>query len=81
MKLNKQKQRTGVAILGKPSVELNKDNKYQGDFLIDSIRVGESLASQALSSEYLILLTLSIPREQWHSYIGRSQFPNLKWYL
>ena len=78
IKLHKQKQRTGVAILGKPSVELNKDNKYQGDFLIDSIRVGESLALQALSSEYLILLTLSIPRKQWHSYIGRSQYPKFK---
>ena len=77
-KLQKQKKRTGIAILGRPSTELAKDPKYQGDFLLDSIKVGEQLALSALSSEMLILLTLSIPRKQWHKYIGRSQYPKFR---
>ena len=78
IKLQKQKKRTGIAILGKPSKQLIEDPKYQGDFLAASTRVGEQLALSALSSELLILLTLSIPRKQWHKYIGRSQYPKFK---
>ena len=69
MKLQKQKKRTAIAVLGKPSQQLVNDPKYQGDFLAASTRVGEQLALSALSSELLILLTLSIPRKQWHKYI------------
>ena len=77
-KLNKQTLKTGVAILGTPNKELKNDPKFQGDFLIDSVTVGEQLAQQALASEFLILLTLGIPRQQWHRYIGRSQYPKFK---
>ena len=77
-KLNKQKLKTGVAILGTPSAALKNDKKFQGSFLTDSIKVGENLAMQALSSEMLILITLDTPRQEWHRYIGRSQYPRFK---
>ena len=64
--------------MGKPSQQLSNDPKYQGDLLTASIKVGEQLAFSALSSELLILLTLAIPRNKWHKYIGRSQYPKFK---
>ena len=77
-KLNKQKSKTGIAILGKPSKSLLQDDKYGGNFMLDSIAVGEDLALVALTSEILVMLVCKIESKEWHHYIGRSQYPKFK---
>ena len=74
-KLNKQKQRTSVAILGKPTKELLLDPKFSEQFLFDSVAVGERFAQTALEAEYLVLLVCQLPSKEWKAYIGRSQYP------
>ena len=73
-KLAKQKQVTGVAILGKAPKALEEDPKFK-DLLNSSIQSGEKLARSALSIEYLVLEGAGIPTKDWHKYIGRSQYP------
>ena len=74
-KLNKQKTRTKVGILGKPQKELLLDPKCADQFLLDSIAIGEQFAQTALEAEYLVLLVCDIPSKEWRVYIGRSQYP------
>lgn len=59
--LLKQKLKTGVAILGKPSQTLEDDPKYQGGLLEAQISNGEQLALAALSAEIAIVNVLNIP--------------------
>ena len=54
-RLSKQRDITGVSILGRPPCELDSDPKYQGELKSASIKVGEELALAALSAEFLIL--------------------------
>ena len=77
-KLNKQKLKTGVAILGRPCSELVNDPKFQGRALDSAIEVGESMANTALTAELLILSVAEVPEDTWFSYLGRSQYPKLK---
>jgi len=46
--LQKQKKRTGVAILGKHDDSLSEDIKCQGEVKGECIRIGEKLASACL---------------------------------
>ena len=39
---------------------------------------GEALAQIALAAEVLALTIDGIPEEDWHEYIGRSQYPKLQ---
>ena len=73
--LNKAKDRTGYAILGKPSTALIQDTKYNQSYLKDSISTGEQLAHAALATEYHVLNIAKVPETDYHKYIGRSQFP------
>jgi hypothetical protein len=59
--LKRQKAKTGVAILGKPALQLNNDIKFQGELKAQMISNGEYLAYSSLASEILILETLKIP--------------------
>ena len=78
-RLHKQKSKSGVAILGKPSQELLADPKFSGSLLIDSLHVGEQFAVASLASEILVMLVCDIPTKVWHKYIGRSQYPKFKY--
>ena len=77
--LNAHKHKTGIGILGRPPESLLKDPKYSGSFLFDSLEVGQHLAWVALSIEYMILSVVGIPKNSWHQYIGRSQYPKFKY--
>ena len=78
-RLHKQKSKSGVAILGKPSQELLADPKFSGSLLMDSLHVGEQFAVASLASEILVMLVCDIPTKVWHKYIGRSQYPKFKY--
>ena len=78
VKLSKQKQWTGVGILGKPEQVLVDDPKCQSDTLKASIKAGEALALACLSSEYRVLQVAGIDRGSWHKYTGRAQYPKFK---
>ena len=73
--LNRAKDRTGYAILGKPSNALIQDTKYNQSYLQDSISTGEQLAQASLATEYHVLDIANIPETDYHKYVGRSQFP------
>ena len=77
-RLDAQKRKTGVAILGQPHPVLNSDPKFQNDTRKDSIRVGEELAQAALSTELLICRVAKVDPKDFHKYIGRSQYPRFK---
>ena len=76
--LKKQKQKTGIAILGSPLKELTDNPIFQGSLKQDSIFVGEDLAQKALTAEKIILLTAGIPTNKHFKYTGRAQFPQFK---
>ena len=76
--LKKQKQKTGIAILGSPLKELTENPISQGSLKQDSIFVGEDLAQKALTAEKIILLTAGIPTNKHFKYTGRAQFPQFK---
>ena len=79
MKLSRQKGRTGVAILGKPSEALLNDPKFQGDFLTHSVNSGEEMALASLTTEYFILMLANIDPYVMHRFIGRGQYPSFKY--
>ncbi len=62
-RLSQVKKRTGVGILGTASDQVRSDPKIQGDFLKDSIVVGECYALQSLTAEYLVLLLCESPKK------------------
>ena len=62
--LDKQKQKTGVAILGHPQRVLDTDPKFQGDIKSDCIKAGEQLALASLTAELLILKLANISKVQ-----------------
>ncbi len=76
-KLMKSKAKNGVAILGYPSEALKQDPKFQGDYLRDSIKCGESLARATLASEFYVLDLAGVPRHDQHRFVGRSQYPKI----
>lgn len=76
--LNKQKAKTGIAILGSPTNCLVEDPKFSGELLTAQILNGQKLALAALAAELTILNTLKVPLDQQHKYIGRSQYPKFK---
>ena len=73
-----QRQVTGIAISGKPSLELKKDPKFQGEYKSQSILAGERVALAALSAEYFVLSILGIESSEQYKYIGRSQYPKFR---
>ena len=73
-----QKQKTGVAILGKPQNALHTDPKYQGDFRRDSTLIGERLAEASLTIEITTLILAKIPQNKWKPYLGRAQYPRIQ---
>ena len=75
--LQNQKCKTGTAILGHPTKELQGDPKFQ-DLLNSSVFQGELLAHVALSAELLVLAVAGIPKNQWKPYLGRSQYPQFE---
>ena len=77
-KLAKQKEKTGVAILGNPPAKLSGDAKFQGDYLKDALLVGESMAQASLLSEVVVLMGAGVAQEEFHKYIGRGQYPKIK---
>ena len=76
--MNKQKRKTGVAILGVPLDELNSDPKFQGPVLENCVIQGEIQACAALTIELAILDVAGINRKDQKSYTGRSQYPRFK---
>jgi len=76
--LQKQKLKTGTAILGSPLSALNQDPKYQGHVLTCSLLQGEALAQIALAAEILTLTIAQVPQKDWYRYIGRSQYPKFQ---
>ncbi len=76
-KLNKSKAKNAVAILGYPSEALKHDPKFQGDYLRDSTKCGESLARATLASEFYVLDLAGIPRHDQRRFVGRSQCPEI----
>ena len=77
-KLQKQKKKTGVAILGKPVPCLENDPKFQGKMLQQSIKNGEDLALASLTAEFLLLDTCKVPLNLQYQYTGRAQYPKIK---
>ncbi len=79
MYLKKQKDKTGVAILNKPSAALCTDPKFQGSYREESIRVGERLALASLAAEIHCLQLADITPSLYCKYIGRGQYPKFFW--
>ena len=77
--LNKQKRKTGVAILNKPCGALDTDPKYQGSYREESIRVGERLALASLAAELHVLQLAGIQSNLYYKHIGRGQYPKFAW--
>lgn len=76
--LQAQKDKTGIAILGKPLSTLDSDIKFQGKLKEESLAAGENIALAALTAEYLVCQVAGIPESKWNKYIGRSQYPKFK---
>ena len=68
--LQKQKRKTGVAILGKPNDALKQDPKFQGSLGKKCIQTGEQLALASLSAELLVLDTCQFPKNKQSQYTG-----------
>ncbi len=73
--LQKQKQKTGIGILGRANSVLECDPKFQGEYKKEAVSVGEELAHASLSAEFLCLDILDIPDKDQYKYIGRGQYP------
>ena len=76
--LNKQRAKTGVAILGSPSQSLSSDPKFQGNLANQMILSGEKLAQASLASEFLVLKVANVPSQDHPKYTGRGQYPKFQ---
>ena len=76
--LQKQCNKTGVAILAPPSPSLPNDLKFPGQVKQDCIKVCEKLALTSLAAELLVLDTCEVPGEMQSKYSGRAQYPKFK---
>lgn len=74
--LNRQKNKTGVAILGRPQKTLETDPEFQGKDRADALVSGEQLASACLAAESLVLKFAEVI--DIRKYIGRGQHPKCK---
>ena len=73
--LQRQKSKTGFAILGHPVAQVVIDKNTKGEIQKQSQIVGEQLALNALQTELFVLDVAGIRQDQIMHYIGRSQFP------
>ena len=73
-RLTGQKYITGMAILGRPLLEMAQNLSTH---IVDSVESGEAFAKASLTSELLVLLVAKISRDDYHYYIGRGQFPKI----
>ena len=73
--LSKQKEKTGIAILGQPPPHILVDRKLDGGIRKQSIITGEELALDALTAELYTLKIAKIKPDQFRKYLGRSQIP------
>lgn len=73
--LQKQKTKTGFAILGHPIAQIILDKNTKGEIQHNSQLVGEQLALTVLQTELFVLDIAGIKQNQFRHYIGRSQFP------
>ena len=76
IKLSYAYNKTGYAILGKPTEAIFSDPTYCGDLLDCAVRVGEQMAAAALSAEFLICRLAGVEVCERRAYLGRSQFPS-----
>jgi len=73
--LNKQRAKTGTAILGSPLKQVLEDPKYQGEVKSKSIVSGEITALKSLAAELVVLTVAQIPSKEHKLYTGRGQYP------
>ena len=73
--LNRQRGKTGVAILGTPHPVLKQDIKYDAQYGKAAVATGEKLAQASLTSELMVCGLAEVPHKQ---YTGRGQYPKFR---